>query len=486
VHDTLFEGFYKRLERTPERIAIDIEGQSITFAALYDEIQVTAQRLHATRNSLGLQGVMPIYVDRSLKSAVGIFASLWASVPFTIIDEETPLSLAQDLLARIQNAHPIWNMSETAIEDETQLHLLEESAEWQPGNMEDLAYVILTSGSTGMPKGVMTSRENLTRNKSVNWFDDAANTDYATLAVAPFAFAMGMYGLFRVTKGASYYNLKPANYTPRQFFERMKSLAPTHVSFPAQFARLYSRTNIDIVIESVQEIAIGGEAIRLEEVKALLKNFPEATKALHSLGASEGSSGLQWKHSIHEISGEGQVPLTPTPDASKFVPAPEYGEAIFELWAGLNLAIGYYNNDALTNERFVDQDGRRWWKSGDLVKQVSENEYIHYGRKDDVVKISGYLVSPMSVSNVLMTIPGIAQASVVGEKLEDRYVLHAYVVTKPSTQLGVEEIKISLSNLVPGYMIPKHIYIVDDIPITARGKTDTKSLLSSGPAQNTL
>lgn len=486
MHDTLFEGFYKRLERTPERIAIDIEGQSITFAALYDEIQVTAQRLHATRNSLGFQGVMPIYVDRSLKSAVGIFASLWASVPFTIIDEETPLSLAQDLLARIQNAHPIWNMSETAIEDETQLHLLEESAEWQPGNMEDLAYVILTSGSTGMPKGVMTSRENLTRNKSVNWFDDAANTDYATLAVAPFAFAMGMYGLFRVTKGASYYNLKPANYTLRQFFERMKSLAPTHVSFPAQFARLYSRTNIDIVIESVQEIAIGGEAIRLEEVKALLKNFPEATKALHSLGASEGSSGLQWKHSIHEISGEGQVPLTPTPDASKFVPAPEYGEAIFELWAGLNLAIGYYNNDALTNERFVDQDGRRWWKSGDLVKQVSENEYIHYGRKDDVVKISGYLVSPMSVSNVLMTIPGIAQASVVGEKLEDRYVLHAYVVTKPSTQLGVEEIKISLSNLVPGYMIPKHIYIVDDIPITARGKTDTKSLLSSGPAQNTL
>lgn len=478
MHDSLFEGFYKRLERTPHRIAIDIQGESISFEELYGEINELGGRLLATRAEQHLEGVLPLFVDRSLKSAIAIYAALWASIPFTVIDEETPLVLARQLLSKIGVSHPIWNVSTLEISDDTQLLLSDDLIDIKAGKPTDLAYVILTSGSTGVPKGVMNSRENIVRNKSVNWFDNADEVDYSTLAVAPFAFAMGIYGLFRVSKGASYYNLKPSNYTPRQFFTAMKALSPTHLSFPSQFARLYSKSNVDIVIESVQEIATGGETIRLEQVKALMKYFPATTKVLHSLGASEGSSGLQWKKSLDEIEGSGQIPMSPTPDASLLVPLEEYGEDIFEVWSGLNLALGYHGNDELTQERFVEKDGRRWWKSGDLVRHIGGNEYVHFGRKDDVIKISGYLVSPMTVSNALMTLPNVNQASVVSEKLEDRYVLHAFLEVSNPDEMSVEAINISLKEILPSYMIPTYTYIVDQIPLTIRGKTDVKSLLS--------
>ncbi|MGA1324299.1 MAG: AMP-binding protein [Candidatus Nanopelagicales bacterium] len=476
MHDTNFEGFYKRVENTPQRIAIYVEGQSITFENLLKEINRLGGQLLATRKKDQLDGILPLYVDRSLKSAVCIYAALWASIPFTVIDEETPFSMAQQLLARMQIDHPIWNVTEGDSKNTNQLELVDDIEPIKTGQPSDIAYVILTSGSTGVPKGVMTSRDNLARSKAVNWFDSAAEVDYGSMSVAPFAFAMGMYGLFRVSKGASYYNLKPKNYTPRQFLSAMKELGPTHVSLPAQLARIYSKSNVDIVIDSVQEVAIGGETIRLEQVSALLNIFPETTQVLHSLGASEAQSGLQWKKAKSEIEGSGPIPMTATPDASLFEPMPDYGEDVYEVWFGSNLSLGYFGNDELTNERFIEKNGRRWWKSGDLVKHVGNDQYTYFGRLDDVVKISGYLVSPMTITNALMTLPEVSQASVVSEKLDDSYVLHAFIELNPDNEVSREQIKIELAKLLPSYMIPKNIHIVDEIPLTVRGKTDVKNL----------
>lgn len=142
MHDSLFEGFYKRLERTPHRIAIDIQGESISFEDLYGEINELGGRLLATRAEQHLDGVLPLFVDRSLKSAIAIYAALWASIPFTVIDEETPLVLARQLLGKIGVSHPIWNVSTLEISDDTQLLLSDDLIDIKAGKPTDLAYVI--------------------------------------------------------------------------------------------------------------------------------------------------------------------------------------------------------------------------------------------------------------------------------------------------------------------------------------------------------
>ncbi|MEN9922875.1 MAG: syringopeptin synthetase c [Actinomycetota bacterium] len=476
--DTFFADFHSQVSRFPDRIALWIEGQSITFSELHQVVTVLAQQLQATREEQSLDDVWPVYVDRSLQSAISIFSLLYAGIPFAVIDEDTPIAHAMRQIESLNFQIPLWNVSQTEVGNVSQIKLSNKSAQLVEPNMTDLAYVILTSGSTGVPKGVMHSRENILHSKSVDWFDSSKPVGLAALAVAPFSYAMGMNGLLRLRKGISYYNLKPKNYTPRQFFEIVKQLQPTHVSFPAQFARLFSKSNADIVIDSVQELAIGGEATRLEYLHDLLKFFPTNTQVLHSLGASEASSGMRWQVPASEVSGTGQVPLSATPNTSMFIEHAEYGEDVFEVWFGGNPAIGYYNNPELTSEKFVERDGRRWWRSGDLVKQVGENEYLHYGRKDDVVKISGYLVSPMSVTNALLSLVDVTQATVLSEKLEERFILHGYVVLSQDSHVSVENIRISLAELIPSYMIPQYLHIVDEIPITIRGKTDRRGLSS--------
>ncbi|MFZ9693660.1 MAG: hypothetical protein ACO3BI_03770, partial [Candidatus Nanopelagicales bacterium] len=126
MHDTNFEGFYKRVENTPQRIAIYVEGQSITFENLLQEINRLGGQLLATRKKDQLDGILPLYVDRSLRSAISIYAALWASVPFTIIDEETPFSMAQQLLARMQIDHPIWSVTEGDSKNTNQLELVDD------------------------------------------------------------------------------------------------------------------------------------------------------------------------------------------------------------------------------------------------------------------------------------------------------------------------------------------------------------------------
>ena len=121
-------------------------------------------------------------------------------------------------------------------------------------------------------------------------------------------------------------------------------------------------------------------------------------------------------------------------------------------------------------------DGRRWWKSGDLLQQVGEDELLHYGRIDDVVKISGHLVSPQNVVRALMSLDDVALASVMSERETDRYILRAFVELTDSSSATLESLRNDLVALLPPYMIPQFIHIVDEIPINNRGKTDRNSL----------
>lgn len=245
---------------------------------------------------------------------------------------------------------------------------------------------------------------------------------------------------------------------------------------PSQFARLYGHIEVEPVIEGVHQVQVGGEALRVEHIRDLARAFSPSTEFKHLLGSSEAICNFAWHRKIGDMSSSGQIELTAHPEDGMLIERKEYGDDIYELYAGNGLALGYYNNPDLTAERFLEINGKRWWKSGDLLKQVGVNEYLHYGRIDDMVKISGYLVSPSTISNALMSLAEVSMAVVISRQEPDRHTLHAYVEVREGAETNSNDLKTALLDLIPAYMIPQEVEIVDQIPINTRGKTDRQAI----------
>jgi acyl-coenzyme A synthetase/AMP-(fatty) acid ligase len=470
-----FENYYWRVKNTPAVMAIWVEGESVTFAELHQRVLDLAARLHATRIEQGLSGPMPILAERSLASAIAIFSAYYAGVPFTVIDEQTPLEYAHGILEKLSISHPIWQPDTSSSNSVPLLQLSQNHAEVPDFDPHLFAYAIMTSGSAGTPKAVMHSR-NTGLDARLPRFPNPLDNHYSMFATTPFAFAVGLANLLFVSQGHSCYSLKPANHTPSAFFAFIRELEPTNLFLPSQMARIYSKTVADPKITTIRQIQVGGEALRFEHLRGFAQSFTPDTEFYHRLGSSESICGWGWKGTIDDMASSGQLTLTPQGNDYLLFKREDIGENLFELYSGGGVALGYYANPEMTRERFVTLENRQWWKSGDLLQKVGEDTYLHYGRIDDVVKISGHLVSPQSVARALMSLPDIAVASVTSEREIDRYILHAYVEKQESSVLDVESIRRDLAELIPTYMIPQNIYIVDKIPLTSRGKTDKSTL----------
>lgn len=470
-----FENYYWRVKNTPDLMAIWVEGESVSFAELHDKVLELASRLHATRLEQGLVGTVPILAERTLTSAVAIFASYYAGVPFTVIDEQTPLDYALNTLEKLSISHPIWQPDNSSAQQLQLLKLSNNHAEFPEFDPDVFAYAILTSGSAGTPKAVMHSR-NSGLDARLPRFPNPLDNHYSMLSTTPFAFAVGLVNLLFVSQGHSYYSIKPANHTPSTFFSHIRELEPTNMFLPSQMARIYSQTVANPKITTVKQIQIGGEALRFEHLLGFAQSFTPDTEFYHRLGSSESLCGWGWQGTVNDMELSGQLALTPRGNDYLLFEREDIGENLFELYSGGGVALGYLANPEMTEERFITIDGRRWWKSGDIVQKVNEDKYLHYGRIDDVVKISGHLVSPQSVARALMSLPYVALASVMSEREVDRYILHAYLEKQGAPTLEVETIRRDLAALIPPYMIPQNIYIVDKIPLTTRGKTDKNTL----------
>ncbi|MGW0656223.1 condensation domain-containing protein [Streptomyces umbrinus] len=147
-----------------------------------------------------------------------------------------------------------------------------------------------------------------------------------------------------------------------------------------------------------------------------------------------------------------------------------FGELLI---AGVGLTPGYLGEPDLTARAFAVRDGRRWYRSGDRVRRGEGGTLEFLGRVDDQVKIRGNRVEPGEVEAALQTHPGIARAAVTA--CEGR--LLAFVTVRPgSGRPDTRDVRGHLSDIVPPYMIPARITVVDALPLTGTGKVDRRAL----------
>ncbi|MEU9125519.1 amino acid adenylation domain-containing protein [Streptomyces sp. NPDC048506] len=350
---------------------------------------------------------------------------------------------------------------------------------------DQLAYVMYTSGSTGEPKGIGTTHQGvLDLARDACW---GLGPGDRVLFHAPHAFDASTYEIWvTLLNGGCVVVAPPGGVDAAALTRLIRRHGVTHVHLTAGHFRAVAEDRAGC-LAPVREVLTGGDAVSGQAVARVLAACPDtAVRALY--GPTETTlcvTQTAWQPG--ERAG-GTVPLGRPMDntrtyvldeALRPVPAGVVGELYL---AGAGLARGYVGRAALTAERFVaclfDGPGERMYRTGDLVRWDGEGRLHFLGRSDDQVKIRGFRVEPAEVEVALTALPGVGQAAVVvredraGEKL-----LVGYLVPPPDgPALDTAALRDRLAELLPAYLVPSALLVLDALPLTANGKLDRGAL----------
>ncbi|WP_280502758.1 amino acid adenylation domain-containing protein [Nocardia farcinica] len=339
------------------------------------------------------------------------------------------------------------------------------------------AYMIYTSGSTGMPKGVLVSHTGLSIIATAGANLGIEVGDLVTHLSSPsFDFSL-MEALFTFPQGATMVIAPPEVYGGAELAALVERTGVTHLMMTP--AALESVDPFGLT--SVRTLVVGGEKLNPE----LVGRWAHPGRTMHNVyGPTETTiivSASEPLHADEEITigaalpGVGAYVL----DAMlRPVPAGVVGELYL---AGPGLAHGYHARSALTAASFVadpfDGDGGRLYRTGDLVRRREDGAFEYVGRSDFQVKIRGLRIELGEIDSALTSHPDVDYAVTLGATLPNgSTALVAYVLARPGTTLDIAQLSEHIRKVLPTYMMPASIMVLDELPLNAVGKLDRKAL----------
>ena len=354
---------------------------------------------------------------------------------------------------------------------------------------KDLAAILYTSGSTGKPKGVMLSHANVMAGSTIVSAYLGITSSDRILAVLPFSFDAGMNQLMTAfEKGGTLVliNFVFAREIVQMLLkERITGLAgvPTLWTLLAQPNSALSKQPLP----DLRYITNTGGAMPQAVLKVLRQTLP-TTKIILMYGLTEAfrSTYLPPEELDRRPTSMGKaIPDTEIlvlNEQSKLCQAGEVGELVHR---GPTVSLGYWNRPedtarALRSNPLLPPemgDCEKVCYSGDLVKMDEEGFLYFVGRRDTMIKSSGFRISPTEIEEVLFQTGKVRGAAVIG--LPDEVLgqsIKAFVVPRDGDALDVEALLATCAEKMPRYMVPKTLEVLSELPKTSSGKVDYPAL----------
>ena len=501
--------------RAPEKVALIAQGARHTYGEL-------DARSNALANSLIAAGIrhgdrVAIFLDNSVEAAIAVFATLKAGGVFLVINPTTKSDTLAFVLrdcraaglishARLEpviagigkpvpslralslvggGKEPPWpgvkllDWGEATRADGP----LAAGTPQAPSTGTDLAMILYTSGSTGFPKGVMMAHSSVVSvASSISQYLENTSSDIV-LSVLPMSFGYGLYQLLVAVKCGATLVLErtfayPARIVQMLAEERVTGfpMIPTMVALllqmkglkPGQFPHLRYMTN-------------AAAALPPAHIQAFRALFP--TTRLYSMyGQTECTRVCYLPPELLDRKPASVGIAIPNTEVyivnelSERVGPEEVGELVVR---GPHLMRGYWERDEETARalRPGPLPGERVLYTGDLFRMDADGCLYFVSRKDDIIKTRGEKVSPKEVESVIASLPGVAEAAVLG--VPDPVLgeaVRAIVVRRAGETVSAQEVLRHCAAHLETFMIPKLVEFRDSLPHTANGKVNRREL----------
>lgn len=504
LHDSLL----RSAERSPDQAALVVGDDRATYAELADEVSRFARAIQDLGVERGDRVVL--FMDNSRPCVVAIFGTLLAGAVFVVVNPQTKEDKLAYILSDCEARLLVTDGGVTAVGLAAARHapsVLETLVAARPAGVEggvdlepllaatepaprpagviplDLAALIYTSGSTGLPKGVMMTHQSMVFAAGSIAEYLRLERDERILGLLPLAFDYGLYQLLMNVRLGSTLVLERTFAYPAQILRRVAAEEITvFPGVPTVYATLLTMHEKEpLSMPTVRRVTNTAAALLPAMHEGLRGMFPNALIfAMYGLTECKRVSYLE-PELLHEKPSSVGRPIPGTeaivldPDGRPVAP----GETGILHVRGPHVMVGYWNKPELTAEMIVPGPlpGERMLNTNDHFT-VDEDGYLYFvGRTDDIIKTRGEKVSPLEVENTLFAIPGVQEAAVVG--VPDPVLgeaIRAFVVLAPGAELTAHDVITACRSRIEGYMVPRDVVFIDEMPKTTSGKVRKKSL----------
>ncbi|GHC80321.1 non-ribosomal peptide synthetase [Streptomyces flavofungini] len=496
VRPTIVEMFREQARTRPDAVAVVDEHRTLTYRQAAELSSQLAH--HLIERGLTAEQVVGISLGRSAEMVIGLLGVLQAGCAFVPLDPQWP---AARRAVVIDDARVVVQLNDSGEHDASEpAAAAVDLGDWKYGSCptdgtgvtvpgDALAYVIFTSGSTGRPKGAMIRHEAIS--ERLLWQVGEIlgfGHDDASLFKAPLSFDISINEIFLpLVCGGRLVVLRPGG--ERDPHHLLSVIAEQRVTFTYLVSSM-----LDVLLEmagesgrldSLRHVWCGGEVLTPELYERFRTRLD--IPMYHGYGPAETTIGVS--HVIYRGEAERlstsigkanpNTQLYVLDDELRPVPVGVGGELYV---GGFLLGRGYVNAPGLTASRFVANpfagDGSRLYRTGDLARFAPDGSLDFLGRADNQIKIRGMRLEIEDVEAGLAEHPEVRHTCVVAKKntAGGTYLVGYVIPAAGSEDLKADDVKAWAAAHMVEYMVPAHLVVMTEFPLTANGKLDRNAL----------
>ncbi|MCR0997814.1 non-ribosomal peptide synthetase [Serratia rubidaea] len=487
---TFAEQFEERVRAAPDNLALLGEDERLTYGELNHRANRLANLMMA--DGVGAEQIVAIALPRSVDLIVALLATLKAGAAYLPLDPDYP---AERLNYMLEHAQPTLVITDSAFAQQSGLRRpslqldtpeVQTRLARQPAHaltiarrlsLDNAAYIIYTSGSTGLPKGVLVTHRGISHLVASMAERLHVTPQSRVLQFASPSFDASFWDIsMGLLNGAALVVASKETLSPGEsLYALMLREGVTHATLPPVGLAVMPQKPLP----QLQTLVVAGEACPPE----LVAFWRQGRRMINAYGPSESTVCATMSQPLlaHAAPPIGtpilNMQVYVLDNGLQPVPPGVKGELYI---AGESLARGYLNRPDLSAERFVANPfgtpGSRMYRTGDVAYWRADGELLFMGRADHQVKIRGFRIEPGEIESVLLRHPQLSQATVIVR--EDKPGLPQLVGYAVASEAGVDpaQLRRSLREYLPEYMVPVAIILLPAIPVTPNGKIDRRAL----------